>query len=97
MLEMNCEIRNDNGAIPYPSIVLFGSLYFLVRGRHLRHWRERANVVAGASGIVWATLTFDLRYYPAVASSFSSVRWVFGLAAAVILITLLLGGSDRRY
>jgi hypothetical protein len=51
--------------------------------------------VAGASGIVWAALTFDVRYYPAVASSFSSVRWIFGGTAAGILLTLLLEGSGN--
>ena len=73
-----------------PSIVLFGSLYLVILGRRLRGWRETADVVAGASGILWAALTFGVRYHPAVTASFSSVRWIFGGAGAGILITLLL-------
>jgi hypothetical protein len=77
-----------------PSIVLLGSLYVVILGRRLRGWRETADVVAGASGILWAALTFGVRYYPAVASGFSSVRWVFGGTAAGILITRC--WADRR-
>jgi hypothetical protein len=73
-----------------PSIVLFGSLYLVILGRRLRDWRETADVVAGASGILWAALTFGVRYFPAVTSSFSSVRWIFGGAGAGILIAVLL-------
>jgi hypothetical protein len=80
-----------------PSIVLFGSLYFVILGRRLRDWRETADVVAGASGILWAALTFGVRYFPAVASGFSSGRWILGGAEAGILITLLLTSSANPF
>jgi hypothetical protein len=80
-----------------PSIVLFGSLYFVILGRRLRVWRETADVVAGTSGILWAALTFGVRYFPTFASGFASVRWILGGAEAGILITLLLTGSGNPF
>ena len=80
-----------------PSIVLFGSLYLVIVARRLRDWRETADVVAGTCGILWAALTVGVRYYPAGASGFSYVRWTFGGAGAVILMTLLLKGSGNRF
>jgi TPR repeat protein len=77
------------------SIVFLGGLYFatdfLLSGRGLRHWRQKAKVLAGTSAMLWAGLSLyglihlEIRYAACVYMLYLAKGLLVGTAIAMFI------------